>query len=208
MRLYNRSHFAVRHAASKDVTRYNLCGVHFRADGSVEATDGHMAARATSGTPPAEEFPDVGIESTSEPLEPFVLPLSAATEIVKAIPRRQSMPVLEHAALDVAGANSGENARFVTTDLEVKRPVEFRKIDGEYPNVDQVMPQMKGKPAFVLDASLVERACKIAREFCGGAKLPPVKMQFYPGKKHDGVGIRVEDPDRGELVIVVMPMGA
>ena len=210
MKLYNRSHFAVRHAASKNETRYNLYGIHFREDGSVEATDGHMAARATSPTPNVEEFPDVGIEATEESLKPFILPLSAADEISKSIPKRQRMSVLEHAALDVVGTNASGSSgitRFVTTDLETKRPTESHKIDGEFPNVDAVIPAMEGKPAFVLDAKLVERACKIAREFCGGAKRPSVKMQFYPGKKGtDAVGILVEDPDAGELRLVVMPM--
>ena len=208
MKLFNRSHFAVRHAASKDATRFNLCGVHFRKDGSVEATDGHIAAQVTSDTPSVEEFPHVGITQTDESLKPFILPLEAANEVAKSIPRRQAMPVLEHAVLNVAGANSGDHVQFVTTDLQTKKPLESCKVDGEYPNIDNAMPTMKGKPAFILDALLVERACKIAREFRGGnAKQSPVMLQFYPGKTDlNALGIRVEDSDAGELKVVIMPI--
>ena len=153
--LYSRAHFAVRHAASKDATRYNLNGIHFKADGSTEATDGHMLIQVHAETPPDDEWPDVGdIKASTDALEEFILPLEASERVMRAIPKptRTSMPVLKHARLDVVETNANGHARFVTTDLDSVTPMQADKIDGEYPNTAQVIPKIgDAKYNFTMD---------------------------------------------------------
>ena len=208
MKLYSRSQLSVRHAASKDETRFNMNGIHFREDGTVEATDGHMAARVKVETPPAEGYPHVAdLTPTDEPLVPFILPIKAAEAVVRAIPRKQANPVLEHAVLDVAETNGNESARFVTSDLDTTTPMLANKIDGKFPDTDQIFPSITGDPSFSLNVGLLERACKIAKEFAKGDRV--TCLRFYPANEDASVspiGIRVVSEAHGELEIVVMPM--
>lgn len=160
-------------------------------------------ARACVEVPKDDEFPTVAGESPSGESLPFLLPVPAADALVKAIPRKnRSLPILEHAVLC---ESEGDTVRFATTDLEVQNPVTVRPIEGDYPDTDQVIPEAQEDPSVILDARLLSRACRIAEEFIGRQR--PCHLRIAPGKTPlDAVRIDVSDPDRGELLLVVMPI--
>ena len=214
--LYSKAHFAVRHAASTDETRYNLNGLHFRGDGTTEATDGHMLIRIKAATPAYDEHPN-GTEGVPEP---FILPLEAAHRVAKAIPKRSPSPVLTHAALDVPSTNGNGSARFVVTDgyngTGNEQAIEAKKIEGEYPNTDQVIP--KDAPfSFCINLTLLERVIKASKEFGGSGKGKDSKgkdskgnqahfAKFHVTDNSSPVRITISNPDVGELEAVIMPV--
>lgn len=229
--LVTKAHLCVRHAASKDETRYNLNGVRFRgversADGGApfpvtEATDGHMLIRVTAASNPDAEMPPItGMEGSELDPVPFILPLKAADELaalLKKADKRLNMPILANALLDVPHANSNGSVRFAITDLERVSRVESRKIDGEYPNVDSVIPARPqveragkledGPPSFVINLELLERVIKAARE--GGfsfGKSRSISARFYVKDCVSPIRVEISHPDVGELLAVVMPM--
>ena len=215
MQLYSKAHFAVRHAASKDATRFNLNGIHFKADGTTEATDGHILIRVKAETPSGDEYPSVpGVEaSNGEALKEFILPTEAAERAVKSIPKgRQTMPVLSNVGLDVKSTNENGAARFITTDLETTAVTEGRKIDGEFPKTDQLIPKVAddAEPTFVIDLNLMERIVKAAKEFGGSGKAnisgkPVTFAKFYVSDPLSAILIQVDNPHVGQLEAVIMP---
>lgn len=218
--LYSKAHFAVRHAASKDSTRHSLNGIHFKSDGSTEATDGHWLLQVKAEVPPDDEWPSAmgcGIKSSDEKLEPFVLPLEACDAIAKAIPKRntRSMPVLSHAALDVVETNANGSARFVTTDLATTTPVEAQKVDGVYPSTEQVVPNLGDMTlAFAVDLALLAKVAKAAKEVraANGGDTVALGARFYVNSLGpDAMSpIRIELYDKGgsgdTMTAIVMPM--
>ena len=205
--LYSKSQLAVRHAASKDSTRENLCGVRFKKDGTVEATDGHILCRIKAETPPVGEFPTVGDAKLEGEVQDFTLELGAVERIVKALPKRPRMPVLAHAAVNVPATNGNGSAEFITTDLETAQTIKGRKLEDNWPNTDMVIPADDGEGAsFCVNLSLLVRIEKSVREFMGGSRIgAPVRIKLG----RDGyapIKITAKNPDVGELTAVVMPM--
>jgi len=211
--LYSKAHLAVRHAASADAARFNLNGVHFEADGTTEATDGHMLLRATVATPPMEEFPAVGElpeGDSAGPIVPFILPIDVADRLAKSIPTRPRMPVLAHAALDAESTNANGRARFVATNLEGVTITEGEKIDGEYPKTSQIREPVKrdARFAFRMNLRLLERVVKAAKEFeraHGQSTKDPLVADFYMTDGLSPVAVVIER-DGDTLEAIVMPM--
>lgn len=227
--LVTKAHLCVRHAASKDETRPNLNGVRFRSVenpdakpgdavyATTEATDGHMLIRVTAASSPDSEYPALpGYESSDAAPEPFTLPLGAADELKDVLQwagkRRGSMPILTNVLLDVPHANANGSVRFVATDLETQRKVEAKKIEGEYPNTDRVIPEKPTLPdgeaapaSFTVDLNLLERVLKAAREG-GFAGRTSVAARFYVTDPLSALRIEISHPNVGELLAVIMPL--
>ena len=205
--LYSKAHMAVRHAASKDPTRYNLNGIHFQADGDTVATDGHILLQAHAERPPDEEFPSVeGYEPDADPqLDSFILPLETVNALVKKLPKNPFSPVLACAALDVKRANTNGAARFYTTDLETTQTTEGKKVDGEFPNTKQVKPEGEPDATVCLNLDLLERVHKAVKEFrSSSSQKPAVKIELRG--ELSAVRIEFYDPNVGTLEALVMPM--
>ena len=216
--LVTKAHLCVRHAASKDETRYNLNGVHFRgverSEGGAlspvtEATDGHMLIRVTAASDADAEYPEVaGFEPSPLPPEPFTLPLGAADELADVLKwagkRKGSMPILALAALDVPHANANGAVRFIATDLETQRKVEAKKIDGEFPPIDRVIPE-RPELSFAVNLNLLEKVLKAAREG-GFATSRGCSARFYVKDALSAIRVEISNPDVGELLAIVMPI--
>src|SRR5437867_1836182 len=104
-----------------------------------------------------------------------------AKGILKALPKRSSLPILEHACVDVPASNVNGTFRAVATDLETTTPIEVRKVDGEFPTYSQVIPG--GEPVFSIgfDTCLLRRVLDVAvkckgRDYKGAAGF---RFDFY-----------------------------
>jgi len=229
--LVTKAHLAVRHAASKDKTRYNLNGVYFRGvthEGEVaypvtEATNGHMLLRITAAVSPDADFPAVaGLTLSAEDPTPFILPVDAADDLAARLKKkpRTTMPILADAVLDVPYTNANGKALFVLTDLETAQRVEARKIDGWWPNTDSVIPakrqHVEGEgeegedarlvddaPSFTVNLELLERVLKAARE--ADIAGPACAARFWVIDALSPLRIEMSG-DGGELLAVVMPL--
>lgn len=148
-------------AASDDGTRYVLNGIKIEADGSAIATDGHMALKITPAMDCYEYGKDYPViegmdvmgkfdksddpkmtDTPKEKLEPFILPSDAVYQLLKALPRRHRLPVLEHVAIDVAATNKNGFAVLGTTDLETPQVFKPKKLDLQFPDYTKVIPGM------------------------------------------------------------------
>jgi len=172
----NKRHFSVRHAASTDETRYNLNSILLEPDGTTVASDGYMLIRCKAFRGAADQFPAVEHPPSDEiPLtRQIALQREDVEALVKSIPKGRPVSncdILGNAALDVASANDNPTVRFTTTDLERKSVHEVRKLDGEYPQYRQVIPEGKPVARFAIDLNLLARVGKALSDFHPNEKM-------------------------------------
>mgnify|MGYP001608434969 CR=1 FL=1 len=226
---------AVLPATASGDTRYSLHAINVRPDGTVEATDGHIAIQAREkGRLPDEDFPIVpGVESFhGNPDGNVLIPVDVVKAMLGTMPKKTTLPILH--AVQLAKKGTEGAATITATDLQAPR---VAKIDpsaaGQYPSIDRVMPAAD-KPDTVellLAADVLEVLCKAARAVGApekSAKAPILRFVVPFGAsdrqkigRHDGqepnvrplgevisaVRVTVVGPDV-ELTIAAMPCHA
>jgi DNA polymerase III sliding clamp (beta) subunit (PCNA family) len=202
--LINRNNLALAALASKNSTRWNLCGLHVNEKETV-ATDGHALGVVTLPTnASAEDYPPVdGVARSTEAIKPCTIPAAAAKELERAIPKRQRMPVLEHVYVDAEATNAGTEFKAATTDLETTRKHAARKVEGEFVDYTQVIPN--GTPSFTIgfDAALLSKVLAVAGKMTDKSKQV-VKLEFTDADSP--VKITATNLSTGQIgTFVVMP---
>lgn len=199
----------VAKAASADDTRYTLNGVHIEPDGSAVATDGKQLLKWTpADTPAAEDYPAIeGFKAHSDgiALQAFILPSAAAAEILKAVPKKSMLPVLENIALDVEASNDNGSAAFAVTDLENPRIFRPKKIEGDYPDYNKVIPPADKTPVFEVSLGLdtLLKSLNAIKALYPKGINGHLKFKFYGPVD----AIRIEgDTGNGEITAVIMPL--
>lgn len=196
--LLHKRNFAVRHCASKDETRLNLCGVHVTADGRTVATNGHLMAVVDAVEVSPEEYPLLDGVDPGAAVGPVTIPLPAIESVVKALPKRTYMPILEHAVLAPNGG--AETVVLASTDLETPQRVSAKRIEG-FPLWEQVVPSSPERIAVTLGIPVLEALLKTAKEFAKDAKYIrfglrgefeafTATLTGYPGITFTGMPVR------------------
>src|SRR6185312_11917727 len=138
MRLLSKGHAVVTKAASTDETRYVLNGVY------LEETEKGLKATATDGcilatvedidkAMGAEDFPvNVMPKDAENGAVAAIVPTAAFNDIVKAVPKRVTLPVLERVAVVMGKATSTMGV----TDLQDPTIKVAQNIDGVYPKYE------------------------------------------------------------------------
>lgn len=164
--LINKHNLAVGQFAAKNESRYSMHAIQVSEQGTC-ATDGACLVKVSAPNQKASEFPLIDGVERQENITPFLLPLDAAQKIAKAMPQNERIPVL-NTALVAASPVHGENpkpATIAVTDLDTPQVFKPRCLNGQFPNVDDVIP--KDEPAFeiVLPAHYLAKLAKAAGDF-------------------------------------------
>ena len=166
--LLHRSILALRRLASDDPARPALNALHVMPDGSAEATDGHVLLRVTPA--PAPDAADWPVASgapgpVTPPADGFLLPASAAGDALKALPKKVTIPFLRDYLALVSLNGTGA---LVATDLDTTKRVDWRPVDGQFPNVAQVQPKADPKAfRIAFNPALLKRLCETVIEASG-----------------------------------------
>jgi DNA polymerase III sliding clamp (beta) subunit (PCNA family) len=205
--LLNKHNLSIVSCASKDETRYGLCGVRVTKD-YTEATDGHRLARVTVPTADPAEFPDVGITANGE-MPSVTVPSEAAKALEKALPRpgrSRRPPILENAIVDTEAAARG-TFRAIATDLTTRTPVEAQVIDARYPDSSQVFPSGKPLVAVGLNGLYLAECAKLAAGMTNG-RSHGIKLSIYDKEGLVPIKLEATNPDTGQTAtfIIIMPM--
>lgn len=186
--MLNKHNLRVARFASKESSRYTLQAILVEPSATV-ATDGHTLVWVSTPTDKPEDFPVVdGAPKPTREFAPFLLALDAAAAIEKALPRKSTIPVLMNAAISTEPNGDGASRPVITvTDLETPQVFRPGKVDGRFPQYENVMPKEDAKPVFTieLDAAKLEALSKAFREFTheSNPQHHTVRIEFYGADK-------------------------
>ncbi len=182
--------FALRHAVSTHKGRYAICGVHVRPDGSCAATDGRMIF-VTDGD---ERMSDDALEGAA-PEKPITVALASVKDAKRLYKPRRFGPQ------DALHFNGKATLRAEAGAAELT----LREEDGEFPDVNAVMPQGDTAFAVTLSAEVVENLCKLAKDI--GDSMPTFTLEFTKLNMSDAacetaIRVVIDDRTRGAIMPV------
>ena len=135
--LLNKHSLEIAKLAPKEESRYTLNALRVT-EGETMVTNGHYLIRVENPKMKVENFPTVAGDVPAVEVSELLIPTASALEVLKGIPKKDAIPVLNHAKV---GKGEDGMIRMVTTDMDVHRPNATRAITGQFPNVDAVMPR-------------------------------------------------------------------
>jgi len=199
--LLNKHNFAVADFVSKEKSRYTLQAIHVSDKGTC-ATDGHQLVRISLPGEKSERFPSIeGVTPTNGHVNPFLLDVTAAKQIGKAVPKSRNLPILNHA---VVGEATDQNACIAVTDLENPQVFRPRTPSGNFPNVDAVIPKRKPIFEIAVNASLLAGIVKAASAFTSEPNND-VLLRFYGKDEVVSVHSRNSETEQTFLALL-MPL--
>lgn len=184
--------------------RYKLEAVQVTSKYTV-TTDGGQLIKVTTPAVNAETFPIVpGVAPITEDFKPFLLEASDALRIAKALPRKITIPILSNAA--ISSATDDTHAVVVTTDLQCGQTFTVRKIQGQFPDCERVIPDAeKADFAVDIDADKLRYICDRIIAFTG--RQSPCRLHFYkanPGEPTLPVRLDAHNSDTGQLLTAIL----
>jgi len=144
--------------------------------GFTAASDGKRLVKVTC--PVAKNWSAPGVKLANGDAAPFVMPLAAAQEILKVLPKgKKDDDPSRYAAL---ASSSPEGKRTVVT-LDGKKaiPINFEPIEGDYPNFDDagIFPKKNPLASVVVDGPLIADTIRAAALQQGQHK--PVTLHVF-----------------------------
>ena len=194
----NRRTLSPLHCASSDSTRFNINSLHVEANGTTIATDGHILAVVTPGTPL-----EIGDELT-----PFTL----EADHLKALNKEQRKRTAPEATIALESTNANGHCRIETAGSGA---VEIPKLDCTYPDWKQVLPTDPTHYTVRISLHVLESMIATARQFTdtkkgqGGAfgtagAKSIVQFDFQEDSDCKPIVVTTEDRDTGDTLKVVM----
>lgn len=171
--LYNSLNLEVVKIASKSEMKPELAGVLFKNDRTV-ATDGFRLLEITTptGVKP-EDFPVVDGAAAMRGCQPFIASAKSLKEIK--IPKvKNGLPILQNVAIKYL---DDKRVEFLTTDLETAKITTARRVEGKFPDYEQIFPQGAPAAEVVINGELLAELLGIMAKLGGITKS--VKMKFY-----------------------------
>lgn len=205
--MLNKHNLAIASLASKDQSRFTLNGILVRPDCTV-VTDGHQLTMVTTPKDDIESFPELpGAAPACRDFKPFILPSAAAADVAKSLPKgrkTKTLPILNNAAVS-ADTREGDYAVLMTTDLETARPFRVRKMAGNFPDFERVIPKRSDSTFRIrFNAELLVRVLNQCVSLMSEERIPMVELSFTDSA--GPVRIDCESADTGQkMTSVVMP---
>jgi hypothetical protein len=193
--LLNKHNLNIHKFCATEESRYTLRAILVTKKETV-ATDGHRLIRVTVPEMNDSLFPSVP-EFKADDIDGRILLHADAAKA--SIPKgKQTIPVLSTAKL---GQEDG-SARAVTTDLDLQHIVQGRKVEGEFPKWEAVIPTKK--PAFevCLQAPYLKELAEFAEKF---SESGIIRVRFYGPEQP----VRFDCQDMGSgqgMTAVIMPI--
>ncbi len=158
--------------ASNDPSRYVINSVHYNEKAQcLEATNGRMLIRVPVQVDESE-YPTLSGEHI--PPQDCIIPLAPFKKALSSIPNGGTLEILRHVALS---GSAGDKLRLTTNDLDTEQNAVTKRIEGNYPKTEQVIPTDPPKFAISLDPSLLQTVAAYFAKHCG-EKTHSVRLEF------------------------------
>ena len=202
--MLNKHNLAVHRFISKEDSRYTIKAIHVTPNETV-ATDGHSLVRVSTPEVKCDSFPTQRVKVTDQ-FKPFNLPYEIAAKVEKAIPKSNTIPVLNYAAVECKeGEPNGNNPTLFVTDMDSTQEFVSKSISDEFPDWEMVIPK-KTDATFTITvdplklAKLMAEAAKFTK---GAHPQGRVKMRFVSDDK----AVRLDAENDGQTWTgVLMPI--
>lgn len=173
--LYNQNNLNCAKIASKREIKPELASVFFTKDKTV-ATDGVrlLEVGVPSNVNVAEWVKVDGI-TAMRGCKPFMVNAKMLADKVK-LPKRASLPILECAT--ISHIADGHFVEFITTDLETTSRNRVAKVEGNFPNYEQVFPTGEPVAEITINAESLAGLLEVM-----GKLENKVKISFYGKNK-------------------------
>lgn len=199
--MLNKNNLNIAKLASKEDSKYTLAGILVTPQHTV-VTDGVVLFVVANSALEVADFPKVGDAEAIGSFKSFILPSDAALNIPKVLPKKEPIPILNHAAVTaVQEGEAGITATIITTNLETSNRFDVHCTGGTFPMWEAVLPDTaKARLTMTVDA---DRLISLLQQFVF-AKSPAVTLSIQDAEsaiRLDGVS------DEGQhLTGVLMPM--
>ena len=199
--IYDNAALSVIHAASNEPGRYSINSVHFNEQGATVATDGNVMAVVTPKEPVK--------------VEPFTVELGALEPIAKEVKRAKKGGgniALEDPA-NGGVSRVGPTVPFIATTKAVVGPVDLARVEGDYPDYRQVLPNLDSENSLSVGISLavLENFVAVARQYTdtrkGDTRMLHFRFPLPADGEHESLSAFSAETSEGEstLLIVGMP---
>lgn len=198
--LLNKHNLNIAKIVAKEESRYTLNAIQCSPEGTV-ATDGHRLAHVTLPSMDEANFPVIpNFEPSNGHTGTFLLPSKAALEISKALPKKSTFPILQHAVVGIATPDS-ETVSLAVTDSQSPKVFTERKVSGQYPNWQMVVPKPEeAKLTIDFNPQYLMDAAKLAMEF--GADTVTLRLR----DASNSITMECKNDKTGqEMTQVIMP---
>ncbi len=204
MILVNRKLLKLAELAPKGELRYTPNAIAITQQETV-VTDGHLLARVTHPKADASQFPlPQGFEAGNG-FETILLKREDALNIAKVTPTKETMPILNHAAVSVTSDADGAHLKVAVNDLNNPQVFSPRLVVGRFPRWQGVIPTGPAEHVEYVSPELLLAAAKQAVEFTRGQSQPSMRLMF--GKRDSAIRMDVECDDTQQgLTMILMPM--
>ena len=154
-----KEHLRTVECASTDPNRLGLTGLHITPD-YVEATDGHLLVRKhVEKKFKEEDYPPIqGIGRGTEILMSCILDKNGIKKAMQMIKPNKHIPILSCAFLSEEDTNKNGKAVFAATDLETVQICQVKKIEAQYPTMDDAFPTDPDRYCVAVDPKILIQA--------------------------------------------------
>lgn len=201
--MLNKAALSIAGLCSKDDSRFTLNALLVSPNECVE-TDGHQIVRVSMPKDMApESFPELkeleGMTYATD-FQPFLLPADQARAIVRALPAKTTIPVLQRAVIAVDGEGKPAIAVTDLAHVQTWRP----RMKGNFPDWQRVMPKAEqAEMQIAIDARLLKRVLTAIEDFAKDEKTIAVIFSFYGPNR----ALRLDvSHDGQDFTAAVMPM--
>ena len=198
--MLNKHNLKVAEFVSNEKSRYTLDAILVTDKATVATNDHYLVWVSVPAQHKAKDFPviDHAPEVTDEH-PPFLLGREDAAKILKALPRKPCIPILECAGVVVKGTQPIVEV----TDLDCPQVFRPRPPEGKFPEWENAMPKEEPVAQFGVNAAYLAKLAKFAAEV-NSADKHTVVISFWGADK----AIRLECADgNGEqgMTALLMP---
>ena len=175
--LYNKLNLECAKFASKSEIKPELTGVFFMKDKTVATDSFQLMEITTDKSVKPEDFPKWNNKTAMRGCKPFIAPAKALKDI-KIPTGKNVLPICECVAISNLDDKSVE---FLTTNLEVGEVKMVKRIDGKFPEYEQIFPQEVAKGEVLVNGEWLAEMAKTLSKF--NARNKEIKIKFYGENK-------------------------
>jgi DNA polymerase III sliding clamp (beta) subunit (PCNA family) len=169
--LLNNLNLEVAKFASKAETKPEIAGV-FITSKHTTATDGfRLVEMSVRSDVKPEDYPKVQGKSAMRGMKPVIVPAKELSKVK--IPKNKDLPILENVAVSHV---DGQRVDLMTTNLETADVKSFKRIEGKYPDYDQIFPKGEAKAEIEVNGKLLAEMLDTLSKL---NNLNSVRIKFY-----------------------------